>query len=86
MTRFDAYRESFPSARLARTSNGVLEVALHTDGGKLVFNGHTHEQFVELFHVIGEDRESRVVILTGSGDAFMDEISPALGFVPDYGH
>jgi len=54
----------------------VLEVALHTDGGKLVFNGHTHEQFVHLFHVIGEDHANRVVILTGSGDAFMDAISP----------
>jgi enoyl-CoA hydratase/carnithine racemase len=49
---------------------------LHTDGGKLAFNGHTHEQFVRLFHAIGEDRDNRAVILTGSGDAFMDSISP----------
>lgn len=42
----------------------------------LVFNGHTHEQFVDLFHQIGADTENRVVILTGSGDAFMDVISP----------
>lgn len=49
---------------------------LHTDGGKLVFDGHAHEQFVDLFHAIGEDRDNRVVILTGSGDAFMDAISP----------
>jgi enoyl-CoA hydratase/carnithine racemase len=76
MTKFDTYREAFPNARLARKPNGVLEVVLHTDGSKLVFNGHTHEQFVDLFHVIGEDRDNRVVILTGSGDAFMDAISP----------
>jgi enoyl-CoA hydratase/carnithine racemase len=76
MVKFDTYREAFPNARLSRKPNGVLEVALHTDGGKLVFNGHTHEQFVHLFHVIGEDRANRVVILTGSGDAFMDAISP----------
>lgn len=76
MTKFDTYREDFPNARLTRKSNGVLEVVLHTDGGKLVFNGHTHEQFVDLFHFIGEDRDNRVVILTGSGDAFMDAISP----------
>jgi enoyl-CoA hydratase/carnithine racemase len=24
----------------------VLEIALHTHGGPLIFNGHTHEQFV----------------------------------------
>jgi enoyl-CoA hydratase/carnithine racemase len=76
MSRFDAYRASFPNARLARSKSGVLEVALHTNGGTLVFNGHTHEQFVDLFHAIGSDPDNRVVILTGSGNAFMETISP----------
>ena len=76
MSRLDAYRDSFPNARLTRSKTGVLEVALHTDGGTLVFNGHTHEQFVDLFHAIGSDPKNRVVILTGSGDAFMETISP----------
>ena len=76
MAQFDTYRDAFPNARLTRKDNGVLEVALHTDGGKLAFNGHTHEQFVDLFHQIGEDRDNRVVILTGTGDAFMDAIAP----------
>jgi len=76
VSRFDAYRETFPNARLTRSATGVLEVALHTDGGTLVFNGHTHEQFVDLFHTIGSDPDNRVVILTGSGDAFMESISP----------
>src|ERR1700756_5005951 len=76
MSRFDAYRDSFPNARLTRSKTGVLEVALHTNGGKLVFDGHAHEQFVDLFYAIGSDMENRVVILTGSGDAFMDQISP----------
>lgn len=73
---FETYRNSFPNARLTRTANGVLEVTFHTNGEKLVFNGHTHKQFVELFRAIGDDRDNRVVILTGSGDAFMDAISP----------
>ena len=76
MTAFDAYRDAFPNARLTRSENGVLEVALHTDGGTLVFNGHTHEQFVDLFHAVGSDPDNRVVILTGSGEAFMESISP----------
>ena len=70
MIRFDDYHNSFPNARLTRSKTGVLEVALHTDGATLVFNGYTHEQFVDLFHAIGSDSENRVVILTGSGDAF----------------
>jgi enoyl-CoA hydratase/carnithine racemase len=76
MKSFDSYRNSFPNARLTRSKTGVLEVALHTGGGTLVFNGHTHEQFVDLFHAISSDPDNRVVILTGSGDAFMETISP----------
>ena len=76
MSRFDGYCGSFPNARLTRSDTGVLEAALHTDGGSLVFNGHTHEQFVDLFHAIGSDPDNRVVILTGSGNAFMESISP----------
>jgi enoyl-CoA hydratase/carnithine racemase len=76
MKRFDAYRDSFPNARLTRSQTGVLEVALHTEGGILVFNGHAHEQFVDLFHAIASDPDNRVVILTGSGAAFMESISP----------
>jgi hypothetical protein len=30
MSRFDAYRDGFPNARLNRSKSGVLEVALHT--------------------------------------------------------
>jgi enoyl-CoA hydratase/carnithine racemase len=76
MRRFDTYRESFPNARLTRSKLGVLEVALHTRGGTLIFDGHTHEQFVDLFDAIGSDPDNRVVILTGSGSAFMETISP----------
>jgi len=76
MISFSAYRDSFPNARLTRTNSGVLEVALHTNGATLIFNGHTHEQFVDLFHAIGSDPDNRVVILTGTGPAFMASISP----------
>jgi len=76
MSHLDTYRDSFPNARLTRSKSGVLEVVLHTDSGTLIFDGHTHEQFVELFHAIGSDPDNRVVILTGSGTAFMETISP----------
>jgi enoyl-CoA hydratase/carnithine racemase len=76
MSQFDSYQNAFPNARLARSESGVLEVTLHSDGGTLLFNGYTHEQFVDLFHRIGNDKDNRVVILTGSGKAFMESISP----------
>jgi hypothetical protein len=74
MSRFDA-----ALTRIKCPPGGVLDVVLHTDGGTPVFNGYTHEQFVDLFHVIGSDSDNRVVILTGSGEAFeafMESISP----------
>src|ERR1700675_1181609 len=76
MAHLDTYRDTFPNARLTRSKSGVLEVAFHTNGGVLVFNGFTHEQFVHLFHAIGSDLDNRVVIMTGSGDAFMEKITP----------
>src|SRR5580658_3376698 len=76
MSRFDIYRDRFSNARMTRSESGVLEVALHTNGGTLVFDGHAHEQFVDLFHNIGSDPDNRVVILTGTGQAFMETISP----------
>ena len=77
MAKFDTYKSAFPHAKLTRSPDGILEVMLHTDGGTLSFDGYTHEEFVELFHQIGQDADNRVVILTGAGDAFIDRIDPA---------
>ena len=52
---------------------------LHTKGDSLIFNGYTHEEFVDLFHQINQDEGNRVVILTGVGAAFIDRID-AEGF------
>jgi enoyl-CoA hydratase/carnithine racemase len=77
MAKFDTYKDSFPHAKLIRSPDGVLEVVLHTDGDTLVFDGYIHEEFVDLFHQIGQDADNRVVILTGAGKAFIDRIEPA---------
>jgi enoyl-CoA hydratase/carnithine racemase len=76
MAKFDSYKDAFPHAKLTRSPDGVLEVVLHTNGDTLIFNGYTHEEFVDLFHQIGQDAGNRVVILTGAGAAFMESISP----------
>jgi enoyl-CoA hydratase/carnithine racemase len=76
MADFNTYKDMFPHAKLTRSPAGVLEVVLHTNGDTLIFNGYAHEEFVDLFHQISQDRGTRVVILTGSGGAFMESISP----------
>jgi enoyl-CoA hydratase/carnithine racemase len=75
LTMFDSYRDKYENVRMRR-EDGILEVALHSGGGPLVFNGYVHEALVRAFRDIGDDRENHVVILTGAGDEFCTRITP----------
>jgi enoyl-CoA hydratase/carnithine racemase len=72
---FDSYRDKYENVRMKR-EDGILEVALHTRGAPLVFNGYVHEALVRAFRDIGDDRDNHVVILTGAGDEFCAQLSP----------
>lgn len=72
---FDSYSNKYENVKMKR-EDGILEVALHTRGGPLVFNGYVHEALVSAFHDIGDDRENHVVILTGTGNEFCAQLSP----------
>jgi enoyl-CoA hydratase/carnithine racemase len=74
-TAFDSYREKYENVTMRR-EDGILEVALHTGGGPLQFNGYVHEALVGAFRDIGDDPDNHVVILTGSGNEFCARISP----------
>jgi enoyl-CoA hydratase/carnithine racemase len=75
---FESYREKYENVRMKR-EDGILEVALHTRGGPLEFNGYVHEALVHAFRDIGDDPDNHVVILTGTGNEFCTRIS-AEGF------
>ena len=64
------YGEAFRHLKMTRI-DGVLEVALHSDGGPVIFNLDTYRDLYAAFTAIGADRDNRVVILTGTGDAFV---------------
>jgi enoyl-CoA hydratase/carnithine racemase len=72
---FESYRNKYENVRMKR-EDGILEVAFHTRGGPLVFNGYVHEALVDAFRDIGDDRDNHVVILTGTGEEFCARISP----------
>ena len=72
-----AYFGRYENFRLERSETGVLTVRLHTDDGPLTFTGTTHRDFPRLLADIGDDRANKVVVLTGTGDSFMDEIDGA---------
>jgi enoyl-CoA hydratase/carnithine racemase len=72
-----SYFNNYENLAIDRTESGVLTVRLHTNGGPIVFTGQAHRDLPRALAEIGEDRENKVVILTGTGDVFMDEIDGA---------
>jgi enoyl-CoA hydratase/carnithine racemase len=71
---FNRYYDKYENVRMKR-EDGILEVALHTRGGPLVFNGYVHEALVGAFRDIGDDPENHVVILSGTGNEFCAQIT-----------
>jgi enoyl-CoA hydratase/carnithine racemase len=74
------YFTKYENLQLDRTPSGVLTLRFHTDGGPITFTGTTHHELPKALAEIGDDRGNKVLIVTGTGDTFMDEIDgPSLG-------
>jgi enoyl-CoA hydratase/carnithine racemase len=72
-----SYFNNYENLAIDRTESGILTVRLHTNGGPIVFTGQTHHDLPRALAEIGADRDNKVVILTGTGNVFMDEIDGA---------
>jgi enoyl-CoA hydratase/carnithine racemase len=74
MTRLSDYQNRYKTLRFTRSESGVLELAMHTDGGEVQWSvtreGH-HAELGRAFADIAADLENKVVILTGTGDSFI---------------
>jgi enoyl-CoA hydratase/carnithine racemase len=55
----------------------VTELRLHTDGGPLRWNATAHRELGEVLARVGADRETKVVIVTGTGEAFCTRMDAA---------
>jgi enoyl-CoA hydratase/carnithine racemase len=74
MAKFDEYKNRYEHVRFER-QDGILEIAIHRKGGSALwegFEGGIHDQLGEAFYMAGRDRENKVVIITGTGDAFCE--------------
>jgi enoyl-CoA hydratase/carnithine racemase len=69
-----AYFTAYRSIKLPRDTQGVLVVEFHSNGGPLTFTAPDHTDFVEAFYRISQDRENKIVILTGAGAEFITAI------------
>jgi enoyl-CoA hydratase/carnithine racemase len=68
------YLTAYRSLKLSRDAEGVLVVEFHTKGGPLTFTAQDHTEFVDAFYRIAQDRENKIVILTGAGGEFIPGI------------
>jgi len=70
-TTQSAYFTAYRSLRLSRDPQGVLVAEFHTNNGPLTFTAQDHTDFVEAFYRISQDRDNKIVILTGTGGEFI---------------
>jgi enoyl-CoA hydratase/carnithine racemase len=81
-----AYFSAYPSLKMQRDEHGILVVTFHTKGGPLIFTAKDHTDFVDAFYRISQDRDTKIVILTGAGGDFIAGIDfPSFGNVADPG-
>jgi enoyl-CoA hydratase/carnithine racemase len=71
------YFSRYENLAMQRTESGILTLRFHSGDGPIVFTGQTHRDLPNALAEIGGDRDNKVVILTGTGDVFMEEIDGA---------
>lgn len=69
MARFAEYANKYQTIRMERR-DGILQLTFHTDGGSLQWGLVPHREFTHAFADIGSDPDTKVVIMTGTGDDF----------------
>src|SRR5260370_41094195 len=80
------YLAAYRSLKLTRDANGVLVVEFHSNDGPFTFTSQDHTEFVDAFYWIAQDRENKIVILTGAGGEFIPGIDfSSFGNVGDPG-
>ena len=80
LTQDPGYFTRYKNFALGRSASGVLTLRFHTDGGPHTFDGTTHHDFPRLLDDIAFDTDNRVLVLTGTGDSFINDIDgPSLG-------
>ena len=82
--KFEEYRDRFSTVELARSEVGVLTMRLHNrdDPSKtLRWGGKAHAELPEILDAISKDVETKVVVVTGTGDHFIAPSVPAIDTV-----
>jgi enoyl-CoA hydratase/carnithine racemase len=73
MTQLQEYATRYRHVHFERR-DGVLAVRFHTDDGPLVWSPAAHRELGDAFADIGGDPANKVVVMTGTGDSFIDSM------------
>ncbi len=74
------YFDKYPTLVFERNGRGILTLRIHSDGGPAKYTMQHHGDWCGAFYDIGADPENRVVVITGTGDVFLDEWGQAEAF------
>ena len=68
------YFTAYTHLKLSRDDKGVLVAEFHNNGGPYIMNAAGHTEFVDAFNRIGQDRDNKIVIMTGAGGSFIGDV------------
>ncbi len=71
--KFEDYKEEFKEYLIMERKNGIILVRMHTRGGPVKYNYVVHNVLPQAWHVIGNDPENELMILTSTGPYWMGD-------------
>jgi enoyl-CoA hydratase/carnithine racemase len=78
---FDDYRDDYAHWHMERSDDGILLLRFHKDGGEADWSYDIHHETALLWGKVGADPETKVIILTGTGEAFLRREATYAGVV-----
>ena len=70
MASFEQYADKYETIRMERR-HGVLQMTFHTDGGSFKWGEVPHRELGYAFTDVGSDPDTKVIIMTGTGENFL---------------
>jgi enoyl-CoA hydratase/carnithine racemase len=83
VTRLEEYAAEWADFAVLRREEGILEVRLHTRGGSALWSQDMEDAIIWLFQNIDRDPENECLILTGTGEEFLNTWDPERFSYPD---
>lgn len=77
----EEYSQKYQTCKFER-EDGILQVTMHTKGKDLIWDFVTDEEIGFMLGDIGNDPENKVIIITGTGETFIDNEEFGEGPIP----